>query len=232
MTPSPHSAGAATSAPSSSATPTSKTSAPANHPPGRKPLSLPSLPARENPRGEGASSLYALGIQAQEISGELALAAELLGTDDPQQEETAIALIEQYLEAQGHTQSLIESKADNICRYIDSLNGLAEFRRNEAKRLTELADADAKRAQSLKDYMLGVLTRLYPDQARFSLPTHELKRRPSKAVEIEDEDLIPDDLFRTRTTRLPDKTAIKAAIEGGQDIPGARIVHRTNWTIK
>lgn len=195
-------------------------------------MSLPSLPARENPRGEGASSLYALGIQAQEISGELALAAELLGSDDPQQEETAIALIEQYLEAQGHTQSLIESKADNVCRYIDSLQGLAEFRRKEAKRLMELADADAKRAQSLTDYMLGVLTRLYPEQPSFSLPTHELKSRRSEAVEIEDEDLIPDDLFRTKTTRTPDKTAIKAAIKGGQEIVGAKLVQRTNWTIK
>lgn len=195
-------------------------------------MSLPSLPARENPRGEGASSLYALGIQAQEISGELALAAELLGTDDPQQEETAIALIEQYLEAQGHTQSLITAKADNICNFIDSLRATAEFRRNQAKRLAELAEADAKRAQSLTDYMLNVLTRLYPEQPSFSLPTHELKSRRSEAVEIEDEELIPDDLFRTKTTRSPDKTAIKAAIKGGQEIVGARLVQRTNWTIK
>lgn len=231
MTPAPRSAGAATSAPSTSATPTSTTSAPAAHPPGRKPSSSPS-PAKGNPRGEGASSLYALGIQAQEISGELALAAELLGSDDPQQEETAIALIEQYLEAQGHTQSLITAKADNICRYIDSLNGLAEFRRKEAKRLAELAEADAKRAQSLTDYMINVLTRLYPEQPNFSLPTHELKSRRSEAVEIEDEDLIPDDLFRTRTTRMPDKTAIKAAIKGGQEIVGAKLVQRTNWSIK
>ncbi len=56
-----------------------------------------------DPRAQGAESLYALGIQTQYIDGELALAAELLGSDDPEQEETAIRLVEQYLEAQAHT---------------------------------------------------------------------------------------------------------------------------------
>ncbi len=46
------------------------------------------------------------------------------------------------------------------------------------------------------------------------------------------DDLIPDDLFKSKTTRTPDKTAIKAALKGGQEIVGARLVQRTNWSIK
>lgn len=185
-----------------------------------------------DPRAQGAESLYALGIQAQYVDGELALAAELLGSDDPEQEETAIRLVEQYLEAQAHTAALLESKADNICRYIDHLQAVARFRKEQSQRLAELAAADEKRAQSLTDYMLKVLTTLQPGATRFSLPTHELRSRRSEAVEIDDEELIPDDLFKTKTTRTPDKTAIKAALKGGQAIVGAHLVQRTNWTIK
>ena len=80
--------------------------------------------------------------------------------------------------------------------------------------------------------MLKVLTALRPEVRNFSLPTHELRSRRSEAVEIEDEDLIPDDLFKSKTTRTPDKTPIKAALKGGQEIVGARLVQRTNWSIK
>ena len=189
------------------------------------------MSSSENPRGEGASSLYALGIQAQDIAGEIALAAELLD-GDPENEATAIALIETYLEAQAHTASAIESKADNICRYIDHLSAVARFRKEQAQRLADLAAADERRAQQLTDYMLKVLTTLQPGASKFSLPTHELRSRKSEALEIDDEDLIPDDMFREKVTRSPDKAAIKAAIKAGQDIVGARIVSRTNWSIK
>lgn len=185
-----------------------------------------------DPRAQGAESLYALGIQTQYIDGELALAAELLGSDDPEQEETAIRLVEQYLEAQAHTAALLESKADNICRYIDHLSAVARFRKEQAQRLADLAAADERRAQQLTDYMLKVLTTLQPGASKFSLPTHELRSRKSEALEIDDEDLIPDDMFREKVTRSPDKAAIKAAIKAGQDIVGARIVSRTNWSIK
>jgi len=185
----------------------------------------------DNPRGEGASSLYALGIQAQEIAGEIALAAELLD-GDPENEATAVALIETYLEAQGHTLSALESKADNICRYVDHLAAVARFRKEQSQRLAELAAADERRAQQLTDYMLKVLTTLQPDVTKFSLPTHELRSRKSEAVEIDDEDLIPDDMFREKVTRSPDKSAIKAALKAGQQIIGARLVSRANWTIK
>lgn len=185
----------------------------------------------ENPRGEGASSLYALGIQAQDIAGEIALAAELLD-GDPENEATAIALIETYLEAQGHTLAALERKADNICLYVDHLNAIAKFRKEQSQRLAELAAADERRAQALTDYMLKVMTALQPEATKFSLPTHELRSRRSEAVEIEDEDLIPDDMFREKVSKTPDKAAIKAALKAGQQIVGARLVSRTNWSIK
>lgn len=183
-------------------------------------------------QSDGPSSLYALGIQAQDIASEIALAAELLATDDPDQEASAVALVEQYLAAQDHTAGLIAHKADNICRYIDHLNAVATFRQDQAKRLKELADKDLQRSKRLQEYMIKVLTTLQPEKTEFSLPTHELRSRKSTAVVIDDESLIPDEYLTSRTTYSPDKTSIKQDIQSGASIPGARLEERRSWSIK
>lgn len=196
--------------------------------------SLPHLPSpspQGDPTEQGASSLYALGIQAQDISGEIALAAELLATDDPEQEASAVRLIEQYLSAQEHTAGLILSKADHICYFRDKILAQANFRKQQAKRLAELADADFKRAQSLQDYMMKVLTALHPGQSSFSLPSYEIKSRRSSSVVIEDESALPDEFLVSQTTYRPDKAGIKQALKAGASIPGAHIEERINWSI-
>lgn len=191
----------------------------------------PSPSATDAP-SNGSSSLYALGIQAQDIASEIALAAELLATDDPGAELTAVALIEQYLSAQQHTAGLIENKADNICRYIDHLKAVASFREEQSKRLKELAVKDNQRVEKLQAYMMRVLTTLYPEKTEFSLPTHELRSRKSTAIVIENESEIPDEYLRSNTTYSPDKASIKEALRSGTSVPGARLEERRSWSIK
>lgn len=188
-----------------------------------------------SPQGEKASSLYALGIQAQDIAGEIAAAATLLDSDDPAEQEAACGLIETYLAAQDHTLELVFDKADNVARYIDHLKAIAAFRADQATRLAELAAADQRRADQLSDYLLKVLTTLQPEATKFSLPTHELRSRKSAAVEITDETLIPEHLRREpkpRAAMPPDKTAIKAVLAAGRPVPGAALTERRSWSIK
>jgi hypothetical protein len=181
----------------------------------------------QSPQSDGRS-LYALGIAAQDIAGEIAAAAELL--DDPDTEQSAQGLIETYLQAQHANELALLGKADNVCRYIDHLNASAQFRADQAKRLKELADADFKRAEALKKYLLGVLTTLHPEQVKFSLPTHEIRSRRTESVVIDDPEDLPEDL--TRVKREPDKAAIKAALKAGVDVHGASLQSNTSWTIK
>lgn len=183
--------------------------------------------APSKPQSDGRI-LYALGIAAQDIAGEIAAAAELL--DDPDTEASAKGLIETYLQAQHTNELALLSKADNVCRYIDHLNASAQFRADQAKRLKELADADFKRAEALKKYLLGVLTTLHPAETKFSLPTHELRARRSESVVIDDPEDLPSDLTRIR--REPDKAAIKAALKAGVDVHGASLQSNISWTIK
>lgn len=218
-------------APSSSA----PTSAPPTLPP------LPAAPTTTGPAASGAnttpqaSSLYALGIAAQDIAGEIALAAELLDSDDPTERQAAVQLVETYLAAAEQTQSQLASKADNVCRYIDHLQAVAAFRKQQGQRLAELAAADARRAETLATYLFKVLTTLEPSATKFSLPTHELRSRKSTAVVITDEELIPEHLRtepKPRAEMPPSKTAIKAVLAAGRAVPGAELVERRNWSIQ
>lgn len=190
--------------------------------------SLPPSP----PQLQGSDSLYVLGIQAQDIAGEIALAVELLESDDPEEQQAAIHLVEHFLEAADHHQSLLVEKSDKIAHYIDVLRAQSDFRKQQAARLTDLAAADARRADKLLSYMTGVLSRLQPDKTKYSLPTHELTSRVSTSVQIIDEELIPDDLFTVKVVKTPNKAAIKKALETGKPVLGAELNTKRSWSIK
>ena len=62
--------------------------------------------------------------------------------------------------------------------------------------------------------------------------TFKASFRKSKAVDVFDEAQIPAEFMRERVTIVPDKTAIKKAIESGQEVAGAKIEERLNLQIK
>lgn len=198
-------------------------------------VALTTSSPQQHQLAQGPESLYALGIQAQDIAGEIALAVELLESDDPEERQAAIELVEHFLEAADHTQSLLMEKSDKIAYYIDILRAQSDFRKQQASRLADLAAADARRADKLLTYMTAVLSRLHPDKLKYSLPSHELTSRAvNDKVEVIDEDLIPDDLMseQVKVTRRPDLKAIKQALREGRQIAGAKLVSYRSWSIK
>lgn len=178
-----------------------------------------------------SGSLWQLGIEAQEITTTIGQLAERLETDDPEHHAQALAELEDALLAEEGNKAALAAKADATCWVIEHLRGQAAYRQQQAKRLTELARSDAGRADALEDSLVTVLTRLQPTATRFSFPNHEISSRKSQAVEIEDEDAIDFEWRTVKTTSQPDKTAIKAALKAGQQIPGARLVSRRLWRI-
>lgn len=209
------------------------TSASSNLAPHAEPPTTSSLQLA--PPKQGPDSLYAIGIQAQDIAGEIALAADLLESEDLEEQQAAIGLIEQFLEAAEHTQSLLMEKSDKIAYYIEILRAQSTFRKQQSKRLADLAAADERRADKLLTYMTAVLSRIHPAKTKYSLPTHELTSRAvNDKVEILDEELIPDDLMveTVKVTRSPDKAAIKAAIHQGRDVIGAKLTSYRSWSLK
>jgi hypothetical protein len=178
-----------------------------------------------------SSSLWQLGIEAQELTTAIAQLAERLETDDPDERQLALGELEAALLADEGNQAAIAAKADATCWVIEQLRGQATYRQQQAKRLTALAAGDNGRADALETSVVLVLTRLQPKATRFSFPNHELISRKSQAIEIDDEEGLDPQWLTVTTTTKPDKTAIKAAIKAGQQIPGAQLLSRRIWRI-
>jgi hypothetical protein len=198
----------------------------------------PATPAADQPSPSGpacsirrSSSLWQLGIEAQELTTAIAQLAERLETDDPDERQLALGELEAALLADEGNKAAIAAKADATCWVIEHLRGQGAYRQHQAKRLTALAAADNNRADALETSLVLVLTRLEPKATRFSFPNHELTSRKSQAVEIDDEEALDPQWLTATTTTKPDKSAIKEAIKAGQQIPGAQLLSRRTWRI-
>ena len=199
-------------------------------------LSSPREAAPPEPTGpvcslQRSSSLWQLGIEAQELTAAIGQLAEQLEADDEDSRAQALAELEAALLAEEGNKQALAAKADATCWVIEHLRGQAAYRQQQAKRLTELSRSDACRADALEDSLVLVLTRLKPTSTRFSFPNHELTSRKSQAVEVDDEDALPPEWLALKTTSQPDKAAIKEALKAGHLIPGAQLISRRSWRI-
>ena len=127
-------------------------------------------------------------------------------------------IVEQKAEKLAAKLSVNEMAIDDLDSQIKEL----QKRKKELQNDTELFKDDLRAGMAangitrIENKEYGILFRLDP---------------PSKRVEIENEIDIPDKFFKIE--RKLDKTAIKKAIEVGDDVPGASIVEGKNrLTIK
>lgn len=179
-----------------------------------------------------SSSIFQLGLQAQELETAIGHIAARLESDDEEERASAVRALEESLLMEELNNEALMAKADATCWVIDRIRGQAAFRKQQAQRLAELAKADQSRADSLEESLVLVLTRLRPASTRFSFDHHELTSRRSAAVEIEDESALGEEWVTVTTTTKPDKLAIKQALQGGTEVPGAKLVQRRSWSIK
>jgi hypothetical protein len=181
------------------------------------------------------TSLYALTGDALLIQSRIDHAAEGLFSDDPQEVAQATADLEALIADEANNRRALEAKADAWCWVIDHLRAQAASQREHSRRLAELAADAEHRAEVLQDRLTAALERVNPDATTWNLPEHRLTSRRVSSVEIDPNmqpaDL-PDGLYRVKTTYSADKTAIKAALQQGQDVPGAQLVRRRSWSIK
>lgn len=89
------------------------------------------------------------------------------------------------------------------------------------------ASAAAYKAESLKRYLADALggEKFVTDECAVSF-------RKSTAVNVLDEAAIPAAYMTEKVTCIPDKTAIKAAIKGGEAVPGVALVENLSVQIK
>jgi hypothetical protein len=177
------------------------------------------------------TSLWALTEEARTLAAEIEQLAQRLYSDDAEDAALAVVGLEDALLREAQNRDAFQRKADGYCYVISQLRGQAEWRREESRRLQNLADDDWQRAEKLEALLIRVLTSLSPDDTKFELPSHRITSRKSEAVEIDEDADIPEPYWTAKTTRSPNRTSIKQAIRAGSVFPGVRLVERRSWRI-
>lgn len=118
-------------------------------------------------------------------------------------------------------------KIKNVALWLKNLNASAAAYKAERDAFDERMKQAQKKAESLKRYLADALggEKFVTDECAVSF-------RKSTAINVLDEAVIPSAYMTEKVMRSPDKTAIKAAIKGGEAVPGVALVENLSVQIK
>ncbi len=119
-----------------------------------------------------------------------------------------------------------DKKIENIALWVKNLKADAEALKTEELAFAERHKAAKKKIDSLKHLLSDTLGGQSFKTARVSLSF-----RKSSEVQIDDIEELSDEYLRYKAPE-PDKTAIKAAINEGKKVAGAKLVSKINLQIK
>ena len=119
-----------------------------------------------------------------------------------------------------------ETKLENIALWVKDLTAEAKAIREEELTLAERRHAAEKKAESLKE----LLSRELAGQ-KFSTPKCSVSYRTTKSVNVTDIWKLPEDNLVYRDPE-PDKKALRAALNDGENINGAELVEKQSVIIK
>lgn len=118
-------------------------------------------------------------------------------------------------------------KLDAAFIHVRNIEGQADTLAAEIKRLTDRKKSFENRAKSIRKYVLACLLASGQGSIKTTANTFTARKGAANVV-IDNCDLIPNewegiDLVNVKTDIIPDKKAIKNAIDSGATIPGAHI---------
>jgi len=155
-----------------------------------------------------------------EISNALVGLEEIMDEDnDPQ--------LYEYLDS---IKMELTQKVDNIVMRLRTLELTSKAVDTEIDRLDSLKKYYDRRGQKLKSYLAHNLQMIGKD--RLETEKAVLSFRKSETTDILDEKLIPQEYKTVKTTESINKTAIKEAINGGVEVPGAVVTPHKSLQIK
>lgn len=161
----------------------------------------------------------ALAEIEHEIGNVLAVADEL----GPEQEPVALEYLDEL--------ALEETeKVDGIVYAIRKRQAEIQFLKDEEGRIKSRRQAMENRLQNFKDFLAGIFQRESISQIKGLKGT--LFMRKSASVEVNDVNLLPAELVETRVEFKPRKPEIKAQLQEGIEVPGARMVEKQSLSIR
>jgi len=161
-------------------------------------------------------SLYV--IQQEYIS----LAESIIDNDGllSEEMEAALQINKDQLENKSQCYGFIVRQLEGECDMID----------NEIKRLEAMKKSRGKTVDRLKESVSKAM--LLYEIDKIETPTIKISFRKSESIEIEEESLIDEKYMTVKTTKTPDKKAIKEAIKAGEIVLGVTLKENQNIQFK
>lgn len=119
-----------------------------------------------------------------------------------------------------------EEKIENVACWIKNLTAEAEAIKAEKEKLAERQKQAEAKAESLKKWLAFAL-----DGEKFTTARVAISYRKSVSVQV-DESLLDKKYMKEKVTYTPDKTALKKALQAGENIQGAYLEEKQNLQIK
>lgn len=119
-----------------------------------------------------------------------------------------------------------ERKVENTALYIKNLLSDAAAIKEEKDKLAERQRVCEGKARRLKEYLSKYLA-----GEKFKTPKVAISYRRSESVNVSDIWKIPEEYLKYKDPE-PNKTAIKAVLKSGGEIPGVQLIETQNIQIK
>lgn len=101
---------------------------------------------------------------------------------------------------------------------------------DERVRIQSLAESKEKELKRMDNFINFLMQSFWKDKLETNI--YKISYRKSESVEIINEQAIPQEFMKEKTTVTPDKTAIKEALKNWAEVPGATIKVNQNLQIK
>lgn len=124
----------------------------------------------------------------------------------------------------------LENKSQCYGFIVRQLEGECDMIDNEIKRLEAMKKSRGKTVDRLKESVSKAM-QLY-EIDKIETPTLKISFRKSESIEIEEESLIDEKYMTVKTTKTPDKKAIKEAIKAGEIVLGVTLKENQNIQFK
>lgn len=145
-------------------------------------------------------------------------------------EETGEIKTEDYEKLLAEYNALDEAEQDKIegvALSYKNVMALVNELQAEKKRITDRITTLTKKADGIKSFLDFILA-----GRKFETARARCAYRRAKSVDVVDESIVPDEYMVEKTTRTPDKTAIKKALSDGEVVRGCNLVERNSLSIK
>ena len=127
------------------------------------------------------------------------------------------------------TEDQFTAKSVDYGQAIITLRSM-EAANDEKERLANLQKFYENAEKRLSGALLNAMELF--GKPKVETPTMRLTARHTAATVIDDLDMVPKQYTTTKVEAVADKKAIKEAIMGGEDVPGARVVENVSLQIK